>query len=95
MTSRTQNRAPFWCTALNYSEVGLPPYKAAVKHRAHRCQVGWKRRQMVPQAMLKPPLTNKREAERDGQNLTFEHQAIRKYHKVWLISAHAYYVHIF
>ena len=47
VTSRVQNRAPFWCTctALNYCEAGLPPHEAAVEHGAHRCQVGWKRRQ--------------------------------------------------
>ena len=36
-----------------YCEAGLPPtspYKAAFKHGAHRCQLGWKRRQMVPRA---------------------------------------------
>ena len=78
VTSCVQNRVPFWCTALNYSEAGLPPYEAAVEHRAHRCRVGWKRRQTVPRATLKPPLTNKREAERDGQTLMVEQQAIRK-----------------
>ena len=35
MTSRVQNRAPFWCAALNlYSEAGLPPCEAAVEHGA-------------------------------------------------------------
>ena len=48
VTSRIQNRRPFWCTALNCSEAGLPPYEAAIEHGAHKCQVGWKRRQMVP-----------------------------------------------
>ena len=52
VTSHVQNRAPFWCTALNYSEAGLPPYEAAIEYGAHRCQVGWKRRQMLPRAVL-------------------------------------------
>ena len=30
MTSRVQNWMPFWCTALNNSEAGLPPYEAAL-----------------------------------------------------------------
>ena len=67
VTSREQNRAPFWCTALNYSEAGLPPYEAAVEHGAHKRQVGWKRRQMVPRAALQSSLTNKRAVFGKGQ----------------------------
>ena len=33
VTSHVQTRSPFWCTALNFIEAGLPPYEAAVKHR--------------------------------------------------------------
>ena len=76
--SHIQNWAPFWCTALNFVEAGLPPYETAVEHRGHRCRVGWKRRQMAPRATLKRPLVNIREAERYSQNLTIKQQAIRK-----------------
>ena len=29
-------------------KLAYPPYEAAIEHGAHKCQVGWKRRQMVP-----------------------------------------------
>ena len=78
MTSHIQNQTPLWCTALNFVEAGLPPYEAAVGHRGHRCQIGWKRRQVAPRAVLQSPLVNTREVERHNQNLTIEQQAIRK-----------------
>ena len=81
MTSCVQNRVPFWCTALKYSEACLPPYEAAVEHGAYAGMMNCLEKQtklIVPQAALKPPLTNKRETKRDSQNLTVEQQAIRK-----------------
>ena len=43
----------------------LPPYKAVFKNEAHRCRVGRKGRQMVPQTAFKSTFDQQKEKQKD------------------------------